>query len=72
MISVLGASLGDEGGADIVNRSLDLLRDMTPSDKWMNTIVSYTMWWVITHRTGICTQVILNIFWNKKNIFTRL
>ena len=38
------------GGADIVNRSLDLLRDMTPSDKWMNTIVSYTMWWVITHR----------------------
>lgn len=50
VLSVLGASLGDEGGADIVNRSLDLLRDMTPSDKWMNTIVSYTMWWVITHR----------------------
>ena len=38
------------GGADIVNRSLDLLRDLTPSNKWMNTIVTYTMWWVITHR----------------------
>ena len=38
------------GGADIVNKSLDLLRDMTPSDKWMNTIVSYTMWWIINHR----------------------
>ena len=38
------------GGADIVNRSLDLLRDQTPSNKWMNTIVTYTMWWVITHR----------------------
>ena len=38
------------GNVDIVNRSLDLLRDFTPPDKWMNTIVSYTMWWIINHR----------------------
>lgn len=38
------------GDVDIVNKSLDILRDLTPSNRWMNTIVSYTMWWVITHR----------------------
>lgn len=46
-IHTIAAVFGD---VDIVGRSLDLLRDLTPSHKWMNTIVSYTMWWIITHR----------------------
>ena len=69
VLSVLGASLGDEGGADIVNRSLDLLRDMTPSDKWMNTVVSYTMWWVITHRDWYMYTVNLEYLLEQKEYF---
>lgn len=46
-INTIAAVFAD---VDVVKRSLDLLRDFTPSDKWMNTIVSYTMWWIITHR----------------------
>ncbi|MEI7834746.1 MAG: alpha-L-rhamnosidase, partial [bacterium] len=35
-------------GADpIVPRSLDYVRDETPSTGWMNGISSYTLWWVI-------------------------
>ena len=35
------------GGNDIVPRSLDLVRDTTPVTQWMNTISSYSMWWVL-------------------------
>lgn len=38
------------GRIDSVERSLDLIRDHTPSGKWMNDIPSYTMWWIIIHR----------------------
>lgn len=33
-----------------VPRSLDLIRDETPANAWMNRIPSYTMWWIIIHR----------------------
>ena len=35
------------GGIDAVPRSLDLTRDRTPADQWMNGISSYSMWWVL-------------------------
>jgi len=38
------------GSVDATKRSLDFLRDHTPANKWMNTITSYTMWWIINHR----------------------
>jgi len=35
------------GHVDIVPRSLDLIRDVTPPTEWMHGISSYSMWWVI-------------------------
>ena len=37
------------GFNDIVPRSLDLTRDVTPVTEWMNGISSYSMWWVLIH-----------------------
>ncbi|MCL4176243.1 MAG: alpha-L-rhamnosidase [Verrucomicrobia bacterium] len=37
------------GFNDVVPRSLDLTRDVTPVTEWMNGISSYSMWWVIIH-----------------------
>lgn len=37
------------GFNDVVPRSLDLIRDVTPPTEWMNGISSYSMWWVIIH-----------------------
>lgn len=37
------------GFNDIVPRSLDLIRDVTPPTEWMNGISSYSMWWIILH-----------------------
>lgn len=35
------------GFNDVVPRSLDLTRDVTPPSEWMNGISSYSMWWVL-------------------------
>lgn len=37
------------GFNDVVPRSLDLTRDLTPVTDWMNGISSYSMWWVLIH-----------------------
>ncbi len=37
------------GFNDVVPRSLDLTRDVTPVTEWMNGISSYSMWWVLLH-----------------------
>jgi hypothetical protein len=37
------------GFNDVVPRSLDLTRDVTPVTEWMNGISSYSMWWVLIH-----------------------
>ena len=37
------------GFNDVVPRSLDLTRDITPPTQWMNGISSYSMWWVLIH-----------------------
>ncbi|HET8830230.1 MAG TPA: alpha-L-rhamnosidase C-terminal domain-containing protein, partial [Pelobium sp.] len=38
------------GYNEVVPKSLDLSRDITPLPKWMNGISSYSMWWIIIHR----------------------
>lgn len=35
------------GFNEVVPRSLDLIREVTPVTEWMNGISSYSMWWVI-------------------------
>ena len=37
------------GRTDVVPRSLDLIRTVTPPTEWMNGISSYSMWWVLIH-----------------------
>lgn len=38
------------GYQEVVPKSLDLVRDLTPLPNWMNGISSYSMWWVLIHR----------------------
>ncbi|WP_339923977.1 alpha-L-rhamnosidase C-terminal domain-containing protein [uncultured Cyclobacterium sp.] len=38
------------GYNEVVPRSLDLIRDITPMPEWMNGISTYSMWWIIIHR----------------------
>ncbi|MEK6477405.1 alpha-L-rhamnosidase C-terminal domain-containing protein [Catalinimonas sp. 4WD22] len=38
------------GYNEVVPKSLDLIRDVTPATEWMNGISSYSMWWIMIHR----------------------
>lgn len=38
------------GYNEVVPKSLDLIRDITPMPEWMNGISTYSMWWIIIHR----------------------
>ncbi len=38
------------GDNEVVTKSLDLARDLTPLPNWMNGISSYSMWWLLIHR----------------------
>ncbi|MBZ4189910.1 alpha-L-rhamnosidase C-terminal domain-containing protein [Niabella beijingensis] len=38
------------GYNEVVPKSLDLSRDITPLPSWMNGISTYSMWWIIIHR----------------------
>jgi hypothetical protein len=38
------------GNSDVVPKSLDLARDITPLPEYMNGMVSYSMWWVLIQR----------------------
>lgn len=35
------------GYNEVVPKSLDLIRDITPLPSWMNGISSYSIWWLI-------------------------
>ncbi len=37
------------GGNEVVPKSLDMTRDVTPVSAWMNGISSYSMWWILIH-----------------------
>lgn len=37
------------GNAQVVKDSLDFIKNSTPTDKWMNGIASYSLWWMIIH-----------------------
>ncbi len=38
------------GYNEVVPKSLDLIRNVTPLPDWMNGISSYSIWWLIIHR----------------------
>jgi len=37
------------GYNEVVPKSLDLARDITPLPQWMNGMCSYSLWWIIIH-----------------------
>ena len=37
------------GYNEVVPKSLDMTRDVTPVSAWMNGISSYSMWWILIH-----------------------
>lgn len=37
------------GENEVIQRSLDLVRDETPIGKWMNGMSSYSIWWLLIH-----------------------
>jgi hypothetical protein len=37
------------GYNEVVPKSLDMIRDITPVTAWMNGISSYSMWWILIH-----------------------
>ena len=45
-VSVINAVFGAN---EVVPRSLDMTRDVTPVTEWMNGISSYSMWWILIH-----------------------
>ncbi len=45
-ISVINSVFGYN---EVVPRSLDMTRDVTPVAEWMNGISSYSMWWILIH-----------------------
>lgn len=44
--SQIGVIQNVYGGQKIVQESLDILRDRTPFDAWMNGIPAYSVWWI--------------------------
>ena len=45
-VSVINSVFGFN---EVVPKSLDLTRDVTPVTEWMNGISSYSMWWILIH-----------------------
>lgn len=45
-VSVINSVFGYN---DVVPKSLDMTRDVTPVTAWMNGISSYSMWWILIH-----------------------
>jgi len=37
------------GENDVIPKSLDLVRDVTPPDEFMNSLSSYNLWWLLCH-----------------------
>jgi alpha-L-rhamnosidase len=45
-VSVINSVFGYN---EVVPKSLDITRDVTPVNEWMNGISSYSMWWILIH-----------------------
>ena len=55
------------GYNEVVPKSLDLIRDITPLPGWMNGISSYSMWWILIHKDWYKYQGNLNYLKEQKN-----
>ena len=60
------------GNNNVVPKSLDLARDLTPLPNWMNGISSYSMWWVLLQRDWYYYQGDLGYLKKQKEYLTAL
>jgi hypothetical protein len=60
------------GYNDVVPKSLDLARDITPLPQYMNGMVSYSMWWVIIQHDWYMHNGNLNYLKQQKSYLIRL
>lgn len=60
------------GYNEVVPKSLDLARDLTPLPGWMNGISSYSMWWVILHHDWYMYQGDLEYLKQQKDYLANL
>ena len=60
------------GYNEIIPKSLDLIRDMTPVPEWMNGISSYSIWWLLIHRDWYYYQGDLSYLRQQKAYLTTL
>jgi hypothetical protein len=60
------------GYNEVVPKSLDLSRDITPLPQWMNGISAYSMWWIIIHRDWYYQNGDLNYLKEQRAYLTKL
>ncbi len=60
------------GANEVVPKSLDLARDLTPLPNWMNGISSYSMWWILIHRDWYYHQGNLDYLKQQQSYLTSL
>jgi hypothetical protein len=60
------------GYNEIVPKSLDLVRDITPPTEWMNGISSYSLWWVMIHWDWYLYHGDLDYLKQQQPYFTKL
>jgi len=60
------------GFNEVVPKSLDLVRDITPLPSWMNGISSYSMWWILIQRDWYTYHGDLDYLKKQKNYLTAL
>lgn len=60
------------GNNNVVPKSLDLSRDITPLPEYMNGMITYSMWWVILHRDWYLHTGDLNYLKEQKDYLVKL
>ncbi len=60
------------GYNEVVPKSVDLSRDITPLPQWMNGISAYSMWWIIIHRDWYYHNGDLNYLKEQKEYLVKL
>jgi hypothetical protein len=60
------------GYNEVIPKSLDLARDITPLPGWMNGMCSYSLWWIIIHRDWYKYQGNLSYLKEQQEYLTNL